>query len=104
MNVSLLVETLQAQSAALEAALLSHQWEQADELMSARLLTLQQLAEGLAGCSEAERQQLRLLAREQADKEQQWTRNLQQEQHAIGEQLRHVLTAGRARQLYSNNR
>ena len=104
MNVRLLVETLQAQSAALEAALLSHEWEQADELMSARLLTLQQMAEGLAECSEAERAQLRLLGREQTEKEQQWTLDLQQEQHTIGEQLRHLLTAGRARQLYSNNR
>lgn len=104
MNVNSLVESLQAQTAALEAALLSHQWEQASDLMSARLLTLQQIAAGLAECSVAEREWLRLVAREQADKEQQWTGTLQQEQHAIGEQLRQLLTAGRARQLYSNHR
>lgn len=98
-----LLQELEQLTAALEAAVSHQQWEEAALIMERRLLILQTLTDHPV-TDETLRSQIRQLATTILAREQQLTLVLRSEQQTVEQLLLNLKVAGKARQLYRQNR
>lgn len=98
-----LLDELEQQTAALEVAVSHQQWEEAALIMERRLLILQTLTDHPV-TDETLRSQIRQLATTILAREQQLTLVLRSKQQTVEQLLLNLKVAGKARQLYRQNR
>ena len=98
-----LLDELEQQTAALEAAVSHQHWEESQRLMTSRLAILQQLSAEPASDPQV-RQRIVAVATKLAEQEQLLVQVLHQQQQAIEHSLLNLRTAQRARQLYQQHR
>ena len=98
-----LISQLEQQSAALEAALLHQEWEQAESLVATRLVVLKALADTPPSDPVLLTRLKQLAATIQAS-EAELARQIETAQIEVGDQLRGLLAGNKATNLYQQNR